>query len=104
MLNLVGVTRCYFPGSCTLNAMIWECLLPKKRNCRRVDCSFITEKSRTTPLQFVSVPRLELRAATIALRMHRLILKRDQPGNVCYALLDQFKDNAAVHQQWNTNI
>ena len=32
-------------------------------------------KSRTAPLQFVSVPRLELQAATIAVRMHRLILK-----------------------------
>ena len=32
-------------------------------------------KSGTAPLQFVSVPRLELQAATIAVRMHRLILK-----------------------------
>ena len=41
----------------------------------RVDCSFIMAKSRTAPQQFVSVPRLELQAATIAVRMHRLILK-----------------------------
>ena len=32
-------------------------------------------KSRTAPPQLVSVPRLELQAATIAVRMHRLILK-----------------------------
>ena len=41
----------------------------------RVDCSFVVAKSRTAPLQFVSVPRLELQAPTIAVRMHRLILK-----------------------------
>ena len=40
----------------------------------RVDRSFITAKSRPAPLQFVSVQRLELQAATIAVRMHRLIL------------------------------
>ena len=32
-------------------------------------------KSRTAPPQFVSVPRLELQATTIAVRMHCLILK-----------------------------
>ena len=41
----------------------------------RVDRSFIMAKSRTVPQQFVSVQRLELQAATIAVRMHRLILK-----------------------------
>ena len=41
----------------------------------RVDRSFIMAKSRTAPLQFVSVQRLELQAATITVRMHRLILK-----------------------------
>ena len=41
----------------------------------RVDRSFNMAKSRTAPLQFVSVQRLELQAATITVRMHRLILK-----------------------------
>ena len=41
----------------------------------RVDHSFIMAKSRTAPLQFVPVQRLELQAATITVRMHRLILK-----------------------------
>ena len=41
----------------------------------RVDRSFNMAKSGTAPLQFVSVQRLELQAATITVRMHRLILK-----------------------------
>ena len=104
MLNHVGVPHCTLDATFQrIRGRIWECLLPKERNCRRIDCSFITEKSRTALLQFVSVTRLELQAAKIALRMHHLILKGEQPGNVCFILSDQFKDNTAVHQQWDTN-
>ena len=39
-----------------------------------MQCSFMA-KSRTAPLQYVSVPRLELQAATIAVGVHGLILK-----------------------------
>jgi len=40
-----------------------------------VKCSFIIAKSRTAPLQYVSVPRLGLQAASIAVRVHGMILK-----------------------------
>ncbi|KAK3754553.1 hypothetical protein QZH41_005587 [Actinostola sp. cb2023] len=40
-----------------------------------VECAFITSKSRTAPLQYVSIPRLELQAATIAVRVHSMIVK-----------------------------
>ena len=40
-----------------------------------VNCSFIMAKSRTAPLQYVSVPRLELQAATIAARVHSMITR-----------------------------
>ena len=83
------IPRCYFPGGCLLDATFqlhhfsdasevgYGTVLYLRRETAdgRVDCTFIMAKSRTTPLQFVSVPTLELQAATIAVRMHRLILK-----------------------------
>ena len=89
LLNQVGVPRCYFPGGCSLNATFLlhhfsdasevgngtVSYLRRETLDGQVDCSFIISKSRTTPLQFVSVPRLELQAATIAVRVHHLIRK-----------------------------
>lgn len=79
-----------FPGGCTFNATFqlhhvsdasevgYETVSCLRREIAdgRVDCSFIVARSRTTPLQLVSVAKLELQAATIAVRMHRLILKK----------------------------
>ena len=89
VLNHVTIPRCYFPGGCSLDATFplhhfsdasevgygTVSYLRRETVEGRVDCSFIMAKSRTAPLQFVSVPRLELQAATIAVRMHHLILK-----------------------------
>ena len=90
LVNRVSVLRCYFPGGCSLNATFQlhhfsdasevgygtVSYLRRKTADGRVDCSLVMAKSRTAPLQFVSVPRLELQAATIAVRMHHsLILK-----------------------------
>ena len=89
LLNHVTIPRCYFPGGCSLDATFQlhhfsdasevgygtVSYLRRETVDGRVDCSFIMAKSRTAPLQFVSVPRLELQAATIAVRMHHLILK-----------------------------
>ena len=49
--------------------------LTKEAEKGTVTCSFILAKPRTAPLQYVSVPRLELQAATISARLHRMILK-----------------------------
>ncbi|VDI00951.1 Hypothetical predicted protein [Mytilus galloprovincialis] len=38
-------------------------------------CSFIMGKSRVTPLKQVTIPRLELTAATVAVRTNKMILK-----------------------------
>ena len=89
VLNHVTIPRCYFPGGCSLDATFplhhfsdasevgygTVSYLRRETVDGRVDCAFIMAKSRTAPLQFVSVPRLELQAATIAVRMHHLILK-----------------------------
>ena len=89
LLNHVSVPSCYFPGGCPLNATFQlhhfsdasevgygtVSYLRRETADGRVDCTFVVAKSRTVPLQFVSVPRLELQAATIAVRMDRLILK-----------------------------
>ena len=89
LLNHVSVPRCYFPGGCSLDATFQlhhfsdasevgygtVSYLRRETEDRRVDSSLVMVKSRTAPLQFVSVARLELQAATIAVRMHRLILK-----------------------------
>ena len=42
---------------------------------RTVTCAFIVAKSCTTPLQYVSMLRLELQAATIAVHAYAKILK-----------------------------
>ena len=89
LLNHVNIPRCYFPGGCSLDATFQlhhfsdasevgygtVSYLRRETVDGRVDCSFIMAKSRTTPLQFVYLPRLELQVATIVVRMHRLILK-----------------------------
>ncbi|XP_074653621.1 uncharacterized protein LOC141907778 [Tubulanus polymorphus] len=38
-----------------------------------IHCSFIMAKSRVTPLKIITIPRLELAAATVAARLDRLI-------------------------------
>lgn len=89
LLNHVNIPRCYFPGGCSTNASFqlhhfsdasefgYETVsyLRKETEEGSVKCSFIMAKSRTAPLQYVSVPRLELQAATIAVRVHSMILK-----------------------------
>ena len=89
LLNHVNVPRCYFPGGCSTNASFQlhhfsdasefgygtVSYLRKEAEEGSVNCSFIMAKSRTAPLQYVSVPRLELQAATIAVRVHSMILK-----------------------------
>ena len=40
-----------------------------------MNCSFIMVKSRTAPLQYVSVPRLELQVATMAATVHSMIIR-----------------------------
>ncbi|XP_038071855.1 uncharacterized protein LOC119740577 [Patiria miniata] len=40
-----------------------------------VHCSFVTSKSRVTPLKQQSIPRLELTAATVAVRVHNSIVR-----------------------------
>ena len=89
LLNHVTIPRCYFLGGCSLDATFQlhhfsdasevgygtVSYLRRETVDGRVDSSFIMAKSRTALLQFVFVPRLELQAATIAIRMHRLILK-----------------------------
>ena len=88
LLNHVNISR-YFYSGCPTNASFQlhhfsdaseigygtVSYLRKQAEDGTVQCSFIMAKSRTAPLQYVSVPRLELQAATIAVRVHGLILK-----------------------------
>ena len=80
----------YFPGGCSLDATFQlhhfsdasevgygtVSYLRRETEDGRVDSSLVMQKSRTAPLQFVSVPRLGLQAATIAARMHHLIQRK----------------------------
>ena len=89
MLNNLSVPRCYFDNGCAGNATFQlhnfcdaseygygsVSYLRKKDHDGIVRCSFITSKSRTAPLQYVSITRLELQAATTAVRISNMILK-----------------------------
>jgi len=91
LVILKGVTlpRCYFKDGST-NARSLQLhhfsdaseigygtvtYLRKESTDGKVECAFVMAKSRTAPLQYVSVPRLELQAATVAVRVHSLLLK-----------------------------
>ncbi|XP_067045500.1 uncharacterized protein [Acropora muricata] len=86
-LNHLSTPRCYFSGGCSRDASFelhhfsdaseygygTVCYLRKESGDGTVESTFIMAKSRCAPLQYVSVPRLELQAATIAARVHRLV-------------------------------
>ena len=89
LLNQVNIPRCYFPGGCHAGKSFQlhhfsdasefgygtVSYLRRETWDGMVNCSFIMAKSRTAPLQYVSVPRLELQAATIAARVHSMIIR-----------------------------
>ena len=74
LLNHVSISRCYFLGGCSTDASFQlhhlshasefgygtVSYLKKEVDGGSVKCSFVMAKSRTAPLQYVSVPRLEL--------------------------------------------
>ncbi|XP_044165822.1 uncharacterized protein LOC122949828 [Acropora millepora] len=86
-LNHLSTPRCYFSGGCSRDASFelhhfsdaseygygTVCYLRKESGDGTVESAFIMAKSRCAPLQYVSVPRLQLQAATIAARVHRLV-------------------------------
>ena len=89
LLSQVSVPRCFFRNGCSSDANFQlhhfsdasehgygaALYLRKLSADSVVQCSLVMAKSRTAPLQYVSVPRLELQAATIAIQLHRLIMK-----------------------------
>ena len=89
LLNQVNIPRCYFPGGCHAGKSFQlhhfsdasefgygtVSYLRRETWDGTVNCSFIMAKGRTAPLQYVSVPRLELQAATIAARVHSMIIR-----------------------------
>lgn len=89
LLNQVSIPRCYFTSgsSNSLSLQIHHfsdasevgygtvSYLRKESTDGRVECAFVMAKSRTAPVQYVSTPRLELQAATVAVRVHCLIMK-----------------------------
>ena len=85
----MSIPRCFFVGGCSTKATYqlhhfcdaseygyWTVTyLRKKRENGTVECSFVTSKSRTAALQYVSIPRLELQSATIAVRVNYMVMK-----------------------------
>ena len=95
LLSQVNIPRCYSVNGCSniLSLQLHHfcdaseigygtvSYLRKESTDGFVECAFIMAKSRTAPLQYVSMPRLELQAATVAVRVHRLI-KREIDLNI----------------------
>lgn len=89
LLNQVNVPRCYFTnGSRGLQSLQLHhfsdasevgygtvSYLRKESIEGDIECTFLMAKSRTAPVHYVSMPRLELQAATVAVRVHSLIKK-----------------------------
>ena len=48
----------------------------------QIHCSLLLGKSRVTPTKYVSIPRLELRAATLSIKMSQLIKKELELNDV----------------------
>ena len=40
-----------------------------------IDCGLVMSKSRVTPIKFVSIPRLELAAAAVSIRVSMMLRK-----------------------------
>ena len=89
-LSRVSVPRCYFPGGCSTSRSFQlhhfgdaseygygtVSYLGKEADDGTVTCSFIMAKSRTAPLQYFFMPRLELQAATITVHAHAMIPRK----------------------------
>ena len=113
LLNQVNIPCCYFPGGCHAGKSFQlhhfsdasefgygtVSYLRRETWDGMVNCSFIIAKSRTAPLQYVSVPRLELQAATIAARVHSMIIREIDLNILFYLLPDRFPNHVAVHQK-----
>ena len=60
------------------------CYLRMVDNAGHNSCSFIIEKARIAPLKAVSIPRLELTAAVLSIRLYLLVTKElDLPNCNC---------------------
>ena len=55
----------------------------------QIYCSLLIEKSRVKPPKYVSIPRLELRAATLSIKMSHLI-KRELELNDVTSIREHF--------------
>jgi hypothetical protein len=87
--NQVSIPRCYFTNSSSglLSIQLHHfsdasevgygtvSYIRKESIDGHIECAFVMAKSRTAPVQYVSTPRLELQAATVAVRVHCLIMK-----------------------------
>ena len=42
-------------------------------NCRKIHCTLLTGKSQVAPIRYVSIPKLELTAATTSVKVSKLL-------------------------------
>ena len=61
----------------------------------QIHCSLLIGKSRVTPAKYVSIPRLELAAATMSIKMSQLI-KRELELNDVTSIREHFWANSQV--------
>ena len=61
----------------------------------QIHCSLLIRKSRVTPTKYVSIPRLELTAATLSITMSQLI-KREPELNYVTSITEHFWTDSQV--------
>ena len=53
-------------GMCSYHRFVYD--------CGNVKCSFLVGRSRSSPVRPISIPRLELQAATLSVKMYRVLV------------------------------
>ena len=65
----------------------------------RIHCGLIMAKSRVAPLKTITVPRMELTAAVVSVKLHKFITEQLDLADKQDGVLDRFYVSSPIHQK-----